>query len=388
MTAPKIDVVSTNDILKTCEETTIKSLPDTLKAKNSTICFSVVDNNNNLIFTNNDFSLNQYDVIYNGGSVLSFNSGKLYIYSDSQKSFDSYKKTQLLYLTFIFICLFAFSLILVLYCYKKILKPFAKMKKLAKNIANGNFDIPLNMDKGNIFGAFTESFDLLRSELSKAKENERKAENDKKQLVASLSHDIKTPLSSIKAITELLQVTIENEKQIEKLKIIDTKADQIKLLTDNLFHATLEELNELKIEPELFESIELANIIRTSDYFNKVGPFKIDGVLIYFDKDRTAQVFDNIIGNSYKYAGTDIDIISEVSDGFLKLKISDYGNNAPIKNTELLTQKFYRGENSKGISGSGIGLFMCDYIMNKMDGHFEIESNKVGFNVILYFKMA
>jgi nitrogen fixation/metabolism regulation signal transduction histidine kinase len=86
------------------------------------------------------------------------------------------------------------------YLHITLLRPFRKMQSFAHQIAAGNLDIPLNMDRNNLFGAFTESFDLMREELHRARENERTADKSKKELVASLSHDIKTPVAYIKAV--------------------------------------------------------------------------------------------------------------------------------------------------------------------------------------------
>ena len=85
-----------------------------------------------------------------------------------------------------------------------VFKPFKKLQSFAVNVARGNLDIPLKMDKNNPFGAFTESFDIMREELAAARQSEYAANRSKKELVASLSHDIKTPVASIKAVSELM----------------------------------------------------------------------------------------------------------------------------------------------------------------------------------------
>ena len=77
------------------------------------------------------------------------------------------------------------------------------MKDFAERIADGNLDIPLKMDRQNLFGAFTESFDIMRTELKKSRIAEANANESKKELVAKLSHDIKTPIASIKAASEV-----------------------------------------------------------------------------------------------------------------------------------------------------------------------------------------
>lgn len=90
-----------------------------------------------------------------------------------------------------------------LYLHRAILRPFRKLKGFAERVAGGDLDIPLEMDRENLFGAFTESFDLMRSELRKARIAEAQATASKKELIARLSHDIKTPIASIKAVSEV-----------------------------------------------------------------------------------------------------------------------------------------------------------------------------------------
>jgi len=93
----------------------------------------------------------------------------------------------------LYLILLAFIIIAILmyvYCERKILSPFRKLQKFAHHITAGNLDIQLTMDKNNVFGAFTESFDIMRDELRLAKENENKANKSKKELIASLAHDI------------------------------------------------------------------------------------------------------------------------------------------------------------------------------------------------------
>ena len=118
------------------------------------------------------------------------------------------------------------------------------------------------MDRQNIFGAFSESFDLMREELKIARLHEQQANQSKKELVAKLSHDIKTPVASIQAVSELMSVTSTSSKEKQQLQIIHDKANQINQLISDLFHASLEELQELKVTPTLHQSQEIYQIIK------------------------------------------------------------------------------------------------------------------------------
>jgi signal transduction histidine kinase len=147
----------------------------------------------------------------------------------------------------------------------------------------------------------------MRDELRRAKESERAAQRSKRELVASLSHDIQTPVASIKAVAELMEVTADDNERA-RLQTIQQKAGQIQMLVTDLFHATLEELRSLNVTPTPLPSDQISEMIKKSDYFDMVKIGEIPGCLLYADPVRLSQVVDNIIANSYKYADTEIDV--------------------------------------------------------------------------------
>ena len=277
---------------------------------------------------------------------------------------------------------------LYFYCERSILKPFRKLQGFARHIASGSLDIPLEMDKNNLFGAFTESFDLMRNELSKAKENERAADRSKKELVASLSHDIKTPVASIKAVTELMILTANSEKEIKQLETINIKAEQINSLITNMFHATLEELQALSVTAAEIESTAIANTVKNADYENRVKPFSIPSCIVIADLSRLQQVFDNIAGNSYKYAGTEIEINSQIDGRYLIIDIIDFGQGVADDELPLITNKFYRGKNTGAKSGYGLGLYISKYLLEQMSGNLFCENRSDGFAVKVMLRLA
>jgi signal transduction histidine kinase len=272
--------------------------------------------------------------------------------------------------------------------HKRILTPFRKLDRFAQNVAAGNLEIPLSMDKEGSFGAFTESFDLMRVELARAREEARQANQSKKELVASLSHDIKTPVASIKAVSELMAATTEEEKELEQLRTISMKADQIDLLITNLFSATLEELQELPVTPKEVPSTILVELIQNADYRKRATVGDIPECLIIADSVRLAQVLDNVFENSYKYADTAIEVLLALEGEFLSLAITDRGAGVSQEELVLLCQKFYRGTNAKGKSGTGLGLYISRYFMEKMDGELHCVNGDGSFTVRLILKLA
>ncbi len=266
-----------------------------------------------------------------------------------------------------------------IYLDRRVVKPFNKLKRFAANVARGELDIPLDMEKNNIFGDFTESFDLMRSELAASRERERLANISKQELVAQLSHDIKTPVASITAISEVMQVTAKDEKQHEKLARIIEKANQIDKLITDLFNSTMEELNQLHVEISDVSSEEIAELIESSDFKKQIAKLDIPDCIVSADKLRLGQVFDNIIFNSYKYADTSIEVLATIEENSLKINISDFGGGAPVEDLPLITKKFHRGTNSNGKSGSGLGLYISAQLIEKMGGSISCYNTEKGF---------
>lgn len=261
----------------------------------------------------------------------------------------------------------------------RIVKPFDKLKRFAANVARGELDIPLDIEKNNIFGDFTESFDLMRTELAASKERERLANISKQELTAQLSHDIKTPVASITAISEVMQVTVKDENHSEKLSRIIVKANQIDKLVNDIFNSTMDELNQLHVEISEIGSNEIAELLKASDFKNQITKNNIPDCIVSADKLRLGQVFDNIIFNSYKYADTEIEVSAEIEENHLVIRIADFGGGVPKDELPLIMQKFKRGGNSTGKSGSGLGLYISAQLIEKMDGNLTCYNTEKGF---------
>lgn len=274
------------------------------------------------------------------------------------------------------------------YLHRIVVKPFRRMKGFAERVAGGNLDIPLEMDRGNLFGAFTESFDIMRSELKKARLAEAKANASKKELVAKLSHDIRTPIASIKAVSELGSAVSDDERTKENFARIISKADQINTLVGNLFSATLEELQQLTVTPADIPSTDLRGMLESSDYFHKANIPEIPECMIYADKLRLQQVFDNIFANSYKYANTDIDVKTALDNGRLAVEIEDFGGGVSAEELPFLKEKFKRGGNTQSIDGAGLGLYISDRFMTEMNGELLVENGENGLKILVLISLS
>ena len=310
-------------------------------------------------------------------------AGKLIIYNNDKLIYQSEKQTVIFAFIAVIFLQFVICAGFFFYMRRAIIQPFHKLKQFAKRVASGNLDIPLEMDRQNVFGAFTESFDIMRCELKKAKIAEAKANESKKELVAKLSHDIKTPIASIKAASEVGVALSSDKKNRENYGQIIQKADQINTLVTNLFSATLEELQELPVTPSNLKSGELQTLLENADYLHRAVIPSVHDCLLFADRLLLQQVFDNVFANSYKYANTPIDVTVLTKERCLTVIIEDYGGGINEAELPFIKEKFRRGSNTKNIEGAGLGLYIADYCMREMKGRLDVENGSAGLRVTI-----
>ncbi|EGC02474.1 ATPase/histidine kinase/DNA gyrase B/HSP90 domain protein [Ruminococcus albus 8] len=279
------------------------------------------------------------------------------------------------------------------YLNRNVITPFKRMQSFAGKVAEGRLDEPLAMDRDNLFGAFSESFDIMREELSASKQRELELQKKERELVASLSHDLKTPVTGIKLAAELLQMRLsvkaENSdsgitfSRDETNSINDSvdgilqKSEQINSLVSDLFTATLDDLGEFKVNCRDENSAVLADIVKSCDDKHYAVMGELPQVIISIDRKRMTQVVGNIISNSYKYADTAINVDFKLSEGFLEMRLQDHGNGVSSEEIELITNKFYRGKEwaDSEKDGNGLGLYIAKSLMKKMNGDLTAESD-------------
>ncbi len=404
------DVIGINDVLQS-----VRADWDTMeKHENPTdLDYVVLDREGAVLFrTRTGLSENMNQALLCGDGILDVEvdgsvMGRVIIHNDIPRRLQAGYRSSALGLGILMLAQWILCVILFFCLNRILLRPFQKLKDFAGHIARGNLDIPLEMDRRNLFGAFTESFDLMRSELKKARKAEAKAAADKKELVAKLSHDIRTPLASIKAVSEvgialadsrrpdyrekgaqayetdrLLQGARQNYEQILR------KADQINALVTELFTATLEELQRLPVICSDLESRELKSLLENADYLHRGTVPSVPDCLLHGDRLRLQQVFDNLFSNSYKYAGTKIDICAYRSGPCLSVSIEDYGGGVSPDDLPLLKEKFRRGSNAAGIEGAGLGLYISDFFLREMQGYLTLENGRHGLKATVTIPLS
>jgi len=221
----------------------------------------------------------------------------------------------------------------------------------------------------------------------------------KSYFISSVSHDMKTPLTSIKMFAELLQSSseIQSEKSKEYLEIIDGESSRLSRLIDNV-------LDFSKIEKGIkqyrFESIDLnevvLNTLKLMQFQFKLHQFKVesklfeDELIIYADKDAVEEVLINLISNSLKYSRERkiIRISTNDQNGFIALCIEDEGIGIDKNDLDNIFNPFFRiaSKESHGSGGAGLGLSIIKHIMEAHNGKIEVYSEQgVGSRFTMLF---
>ncbi|MCR5119087.1 MAG: HAMP domain-containing histidine kinase [Lachnospiraceae bacterium] len=376
--------------------------------------FVIVDNANDLIYSHSektaDVSVekaiqNRYPYRY-----LSENNkvwGTAILFDDGTEGYRALVKKLTAALVIFYALLMTGVVCYGIYVHRNIVRPFQELKDFAAKVARGDLNESLKMDRDNMFGAFTESFDIMREELAETKRRELELQKKERELVASLSHDLKTPVTGIKLAAELMQMRLsvktETEEQEETLfsreeiKQLNTdaegilnKAGQIDTLLSDLFTSTLDDLGEFKVNLKDEDSMILGDIVKSFDDKGLAVLGDLPSVIINTDIKRMSQVIGNIMSNSYKYANTKIDIDFSLSEQYLEMQISDHGPGVPAGELDLITNKFYRGkdwENSEK-DGHGLGLYIAKSLMQRMNGDLIAESNGDGLAITLVIPLS
>lgn len=290
--------------------------------------------------------------------------------------------------TAIIICILSVLCIctVFIYVYTRILRPFDKMKDFASEISKGNFDVPLKYERTNYFGAFTWAFDSMRKEIKSARMAEHEAIENNKTVIATLSHDIKTPIASIRAYAEGLEANMDSspERRTRYLQVLMKKCDEVTALTNDLLLHSLSEMGRIEIKTEEFELVPfMEQTIEdiTADKKDVIFTKPDFSPVVTADKKRMTQLVENLINNSRKYGKTDIDISMAQKDGNVQITFSDKGSGIPDEDMPFITDKFYRGKNSGSENGSGLGLYIVKYITEQTGGTLELQNTYPGLKV-------
>ncbi len=287
---------------------------------------------------------------------------------------------------------------LVLWIYHSIVTPIHMLQVAAQNIKNGNLDFEVEVHNKDEIGELCEDFEEMRIRLKDNAEEKIRAEQQSKELISNISHDLKTPITAIKGYVEGLidGVADTPEKQNKYLQTVYSKAiDMDHLINELSFYSkidtnkipyTFNRINVVGYFEDCAEDIgrELEDEQIGFTYQNYVD----DSVQMIADAEQIKRVINNIVGNSKKYsdkAETKIRMtVKDVGD-FVQVEIEDNGKGIAAKDLPYIFDRFYRTDASRNSSkgGSGIGLSIVKKIMEDHGGKIWVTS-KEGIGTVMY----
>lgn len=283
------------------------------------------------------------------------------------------------------------------YVFKYLLRCIDNIKDLndaSIQVAEGNFDISLDEDMG-ILGPIAKNLNNIREGFGLAVDKEIKSQRMKSELISNVSHDLKTPLTSIITYVDLLKCEdVAPETQKEYIAILDRKSQRLKVLIEDLFEASKATSGNIDLDLEKVDAIALFRQT-LGELEEKIGnstlQLKINApenkIICLLDGRRTYRIFENIMSNILKYAMENsrvyIDIVeNEKEVSFTFKNISAYEMNFDA--SEIM-DRFTRGDKARNTEGSGLGLSIAKSFIELQNGELEIIVDGDLFKLIVTF---
>ena len=293
--------------------------------------------------------------------------------------------------------LFLLTAGLLIYIRRHIITPFGRLSEVPQELAKGNLAVDIPEEKSRYFGRFTWGVNMLRDSIEGSRKKEITMQKDKKLLLLSLSHDIKTPLSAIKLNAKALEKGLytDEEKRSEAARSISRRADEIESFVTQISKAASDDFMSFEVvSGEVFLSALLSKV--EARYAPRLEmshtEFVIDkyaDCLLSCDPDRLGECLQNLIENAIKYGdGRRIGISFDRMDGCELITVSNTGCTLDEKELPQIFESFHRGSNSANAPGNGLGLFICKRLMSLMGGEAYAEISGGCFNATLVVRLA
>ncbi len=323
--------------------------------------------------------------------AININTGYVFVYS-SLEDIDSTSiilKEQLIYVMFlvlIFACFIAYFLS------KKITKPIINMTKKAREMGKGNYDVVFK-ENGTL------EIDELARTLNNTCKDMKRIDELRRDLLANVSHDLKTPLTMIKAYAEMVRdISYKNKKKRNKdLNIIIEETDRLNILVNDLLDLSKLEDNNEKLNRMSYDLVEqINNVLNRYDIIKETEKYKFvlelpEKAIVKADKNKMNQVIYNLLNNAINYTGKDKKVlirIIEKEKTFL-VEIIDTGKGIKASDIPYIWDKYYKNEknHTRNVIGTGIGLSIVRNILEMHKFKYGVKSKK-GHGTTFYFEIV
>jgi signal transduction histidine kinase len=272
---------------------------------------------------------------------------------------------------------------------KKIFQPMDQLKDAVDEIAKGNYDVKVDCEITNEFGVLIHSFNEMAEKLQQSEKIKLTYEENRKDLIANISHDLKTPIASIQGYIEAILdgVVSSPEKNSKYLKIIHHNTIYINKLIDDLFLFSQLDMEKLDFQyqevqirsymDDLMEEFQY-ELEERQVQFKYIDRMESNHI-IHLDRKRIQQAIRNIIGNAVKYGNEEcVDVCVELSmqNDFAHIQIKDNGPGIPEDRLPYIFDRFYRIdlERTKDLMSTGLGLAIAKELVESHGGKIIVSS--------------
>lgn len=274
---------------------------------------------------------------------------------------------------------------------KRVFKPIEALKNSVEEIARGNYNVKVQYKAQNEIGLLVASFNEMAQKLGESERIKTEYEENRKDLIANISHDLKTPITSIQGYIEVIldDRGLPRENKSKYLRIIHNNVLYINKLIDDLFLFSKLDLQKLDFQ---FEKVQIRAFMSDlteelgleleerrvrffyTDQMDQDSPVRLDG-------KRINQALRNIIGNALKY-GPEEDLVIRVEllnqEYFACIRISDNGPGIPPDKLPYIFNRFYRidNERTKDLMSTGLGLAIARELVEAHGGNITVFSRQ------------
>ncbi|MEG1132305.1 MAG: sensor histidine kinase, partial [Romboutsia sp.] len=278
--------------------------------------------------------------------------------------------------------------------YLSVNRDYSKLLDLTKAIANGKLDTRTDEDLGT-FNVMKNEIENIQRGFKKAVDEEVKSQKMKTELISNVSHDLKTPLTSIITYVDLLKdENLSEEKRIMYIDTLERKSERLRVLIEDLFEVSKANSGDVSLNIMDVDVVSLMKqtLLEVDDKM-KASNLKIknnfpdEKVILKLDSQRMFRVFENLLINISKYAMDSsrvyIDIINEkecVTISFKNMTAEEIDFNV-----DELAERFVRGDKARNTDGSGLGLAIAKSFVELQGGRFEVSTDGDLFKVVIKF---
>ncbi len=278
----------------------------------------------------------------------------------------------------------AIALLLSYLLSKQHVSRLQRMRKATAMVSEGNYDVKLPESGYDEFGDLAKDFNYMTTKLSHSNEEIERLENRRRQFMADVSHEMRTPLTTIAGVIEGLRSDMIEEEQREKgIRLVSEETKRLmRLVNENLDYEKIRS-NQVTLLKESVETQELLEIIQEQMEFlaaEKGNTIKIaapEGQQVYVDMDRIIQVLTNIVKNSIQFTDNGEIFLSSFSEpGYTVIEVEDTGSGINVEEIDLIWRRFFKSDASRGSGQFGLGLSIVKQLVELHGGEIRVESER------------